>query len=71
MPLMDHGGRPPSGDAWSFEAALQAFKTAFLERVQAFKAHQDWLTRERPHEQAHAADFAKRFPKCTHGRCCP
>src|SRR5687768_13370113 len=29
MPLMDHGGRPPSGDAWSFEAALEAFKTAF------------------------------------------
>ena len=30
MPLRDHGGRPPSGDAWSFEAALQAFKVAFL-----------------------------------------
>ena len=29
MPLMDHGGRPPSGDADTFEAALQAFKAAF------------------------------------------
>ena len=31
LPLMDHGGSPPSGDAWSFESALQAFKTAFIE----------------------------------------
>lgn len=29
MPLMDHGGHPPSGDVWSFEAALAAFKAAF------------------------------------------
>jgi hypothetical protein len=29
MPLMDHGGRPPSGDAESFEAALSDFKLAF------------------------------------------
>ena len=28
MPLMDHGGRPPTGDAWSREAALAAFKAA-------------------------------------------
>ena len=31
MPLMDHGGRPPSGDAWSRDAAMTAFKIAFLE----------------------------------------
>jgi hypothetical protein len=29
MPLMDHGGHPPSGDAWSLEAAMNAFKEAF------------------------------------------
>ena len=29
MPLMDHGGRTPSGDVWSFEAGLTAFKEAF------------------------------------------
>jgi hypothetical protein len=29
MPLMDHGGRPPSGDAETFEDALLAFKAAF------------------------------------------
>ena len=31
MPLMDHSGRPPCGDAESFPAALQAFKAAFVE----------------------------------------
>ena len=31
MPLMDHGGRPSTGNADTFEAALEAFKTAFLE----------------------------------------
>jgi hypothetical protein len=30
MPLMDHGGQPPSGDAESFPAALVAFKAAFF-----------------------------------------
>ena len=30
MPLMDHGEHPPSGDAWSGDAALQAFKAAFF-----------------------------------------
>ena len=30
MPLMDHGGRPPNGDAWSRDAALQAFRAAFF-----------------------------------------
>ena len=30
MPLMDHGGRPPRGDADTFAEALQAFKSAFL-----------------------------------------
>ena len=29
MPLMDHGGRPSSGHVESFEAAMEAFKTAF------------------------------------------
>jgi hypothetical protein len=29
MPLMDHGGRPPSSDADTFEEALIAFKAAF------------------------------------------
>jgi hypothetical protein len=29
MPLMSHGGRPPSGDADTFEEALVAFKAAF------------------------------------------
>jgi hypothetical protein len=29
MPLMDHGGRPPSGNANTFEAALAAFKDGF------------------------------------------
>jgi hypothetical protein len=29
MPLMDHGGRPPSGDAETFETALAAFKDGF------------------------------------------
>jgi hypothetical protein len=29
MPLMDHGGRPPLGDADSFPAALDAFRSAF------------------------------------------
>jgi hypothetical protein len=29
MPLMDHGGRPPDGDAESFPEALAAFKAAF------------------------------------------
>jgi hypothetical protein len=29
MPLMDHGGRPPSGE--TFEAALEAFKAGFEE----------------------------------------
>ena len=29
MPLMSHGGRPPSGNAKTFEAALEAFKAAF------------------------------------------
>jgi hypothetical protein len=31
MPLTDHGGRPPSGDADTFAEALQAFKAAFLQ----------------------------------------
>jgi hypothetical protein len=29
MPLMDHGGRPPSGDADTFADALFAFKASF------------------------------------------
>jgi hypothetical protein len=29
LPLMDHGGRPPTGDADTFEAALQAFHAGF------------------------------------------
>lgn len=29
MPLMDHGGRPPSEDAESFEEALAVFREAF------------------------------------------
>jgi hypothetical protein len=35
MPLMDHGGRPPSGDAETFETGLAAFRGAF----------QEWLSR--------------------------
>ena len=31
MPLIDHGGRPPRGDAETFEDALATFKKAFLE----------------------------------------
>jgi hypothetical protein len=31
MPLMDRGGRPPNGDAETFEAAREVFKVAFLE----------------------------------------
>lgn len=31
MPLMDHGGRPPSGEAESFETALADFKQAFTQ----------------------------------------
>lgn len=30
MPLMDHGGRAPSGDADTFAEARAAFKTAFI-----------------------------------------
>jgi hypothetical protein len=30
VPLMDHGGHPPGGDVWSFEAGLVAFKEAFM-----------------------------------------
>ena len=33
MPLMDYGGRPPSGDTWSREGALRAFKAAFIRWV--------------------------------------
>ena len=33
LPLMDHGGRPPSGDSWSREGALRAFKAAFIRWV--------------------------------------
>jgi hypothetical protein len=29
MRLIDHGGRPPSGNAGSFESALRKFKLAF------------------------------------------
>jgi hypothetical protein len=29
MPLMDRGGRPPTGDAETFDAALVAFKAGF------------------------------------------
>jgi hypothetical protein len=31
MPLMEHGSRPPSGDESTFEAALSAFKVAFID----------------------------------------
>ena len=34
MPLMNnHGGHEPSGDAWSRQAALKAFRKAFLKSV--------------------------------------
>lgn len=29
MPMMDHGGRPPSGEARSFERAKKLFQEAF------------------------------------------
>ena len=29
VPLMDHGGNPPSGETDNFEDALAAFKAAF------------------------------------------
>ena len=48
MPLADHGGDPPSGDAWSFEAALQAFKAAFTE----WHAGIDSATRQRNRRRA-------------------
>jgi hypothetical protein len=35
MPLMDHGGRPPSGEAETFDEAKVAFKRAF----------EEWITR--------------------------
>jgi hypothetical protein len=35
MPLMDHGGRPPSGEAETFAGAKAAFKRAF----------EQWITR--------------------------
>ena len=31
MPLMDHGGTPPTGTAPTFMEALVAFKAAFLD----------------------------------------
>ena len=46
MPLMDHGGRPPSGDTWSREAALQAFRAAFFPWV---NDHADDWPRNRDH----------------------
>jgi len=30
MPLMDHGGHVPTGEAWSRETALAAFREAFF-----------------------------------------
>ena len=30
MPLMDHGGHVPSGNAWSRQAALRGFRKAFF-----------------------------------------
>ena len=47
MPLMDQGGRPPSGETWSREAALQAFKAAFLKWVNGLHPG-DWQ-RNRDH----------------------
>ena len=31
MPLLDHAGRPPYGEAATFQTALDAFRKAFLE----------------------------------------
>ena len=42
MPLMSHGGRPPSGEAETFEAALAAFKTAFVKWHGVLPAEQ-WM----------------------------
>jgi hypothetical protein len=52
MPLMDHGGRPPSGDAWSRDAAMQAFKVAFLQWV---NDHTDDWPRNRDYIKASLA----------------
>jgi hypothetical protein len=50
MPLMEHGGRPPSGDAESFEEALAVFKEAFATWHSALPA--DLWQRNRQHIQA-------------------
>ena len=40
MPLMDHGGRPPTGEAASREPALTAFREAFFRWLDQHAA--DW-----------------------------
>jgi hypothetical protein len=49
MPLMDHGGHPPEGDAWSRDAALQAFKAAFMQ----------WLNDLHPGDWQRNRDYIK------------
>jgi hypothetical protein len=56
MPLMDHGGRPPTGEAESLEAALQPFKTGFLE----WHARIDPSTWQRNPDTSPSADQWKR-----------
>jgi hypothetical protein len=47
--LIDHGGRPPSGDAWSCDAALQAFHAAFFpwvnEHADDWSRNRDYIRR--------------------------
>ena len=47
MPLMDRGGRVPSGDTWSREAALQAFREAFFrwldKHADAWPSNRDYM----------------------------
>jgi hypothetical protein len=53
MPLMDHGGRPPTGDACSHDAALQAFRAAFFPWINDH-AH-DWARNLRLHASERCA----------------
>jgi hypothetical protein len=49
MPLMAHGGHLPSGDAWSRQDALKAFRKAFLKGV---NEHADEWPRSRDYMKA-------------------
>ena len=52
MPRMGHGGRAPSGDNWTLEAAKRAFKAAFIKWV---NEHADKWPSNRDYIQASRA----------------